>query len=142
MGKKTQCKNSEKHRNAGVAANTIHIIGGSANTGTEIQQAHSRNTLVVTEIVTSLYSHVKTAVLVTREMSEDDATKLLNKWWVETSGRKFAAWIALNEFEESIFSNNFNLTEAEQTQFFEQLLKNMGLNAILLDAHFTSMGVR
>ncbi|MDO9015148.1 MAG: hypothetical protein Q7U84_10320 [Polynucleobacter sp.] len=87
MGKKTQCKNSEKQRNADVAANTLHVICGSANTGTEIQKAHSRNTLVVTEIATSHYSHVKTAILVTREMSEDDATKLLNKWWVESSGR-------------------------------------------------------
>lgn len=114
----------------------LAVIAGTNETGKILSKQGHKNALIVSEIYTSKYGKVSTAILVTETMIEEEAKKLLEAWWIETSGNKFASWQSIDRYEESTVTNNFHLSNVEQQSFLIDLMKMLGLENLTKKAIF------
>ena len=127
-------KTAQRNINTKQHKNTLAIIEGTSNTGEILKKECYRNACIYTELITSEYGKVKTAVLVSQDMSESDALKALNAWYGNTAGKRFAAWLSVNDFKECVSTSSFGLSEEQLQHFTLTLQINLGLQEFLRDA--------
>lgn len=112
----------------------IAVISGTNETGKELAIYGYNDALVITEVCSLHYGKVSTAILTTSNMKESEATKLLEEWWKNTAGKKFAHWQPVNQYEEAIISNNFGLRGSEESDYLFNLLNATGLTDLTKQA--------
>ena len=105
----------------------LAVISGTHETGKELAKKGYTNAFVMNDIYTSQHGKVSTAILYTDGMDEDSAKKILEGWWINTAGNKFASWQPIDQYEEGVISNNFRLSESNQRLFLIDLMKMLGL---------------
>ena len=112
-------------------AKTLYLIAGGPTVGATITKTPG-NYLIHSQTICMFDTPLPltSAILITNDMSEVDAQKLLQWWYHEYPGAKFAAWIPLNDFKELITSSNLT-DKSREGAIFAGLIQNMGLGDIL-----------
>jgi hypothetical protein len=126
MSKTSQLKTSKKE-----VKKTLGVIEGTSKTGEILKSRGLRNALIVVKLATAEFGHVSAAVLLSQDMAESDAIRVLDGWLAETGGKKFAAWLCVNDFKETVTRCNFGLCEEQMQDFLTSLTLNLGLQDFL-----------
>jgi hypothetical protein len=95
------------------------------------------NALIVGEVYSfDLRAVVKMAVMITTQMEEDEASKVLEIWWQnpDNRGLKFAAWLPENDIANWSVCGLTTFEEGARGTFFGEFLKESGLATRFVDS--------
>lgn len=111
----------------------LHVIQATTTSANEIRKVKSNNSFIVGDFATPEFGKFKVGLLLTKDVGEDQAKKMLEAIGDNEKGKFFFAYVPLQNLDACEIYQNLGLSIDETQRYFDTQIALIGLDEYIYE---------